>query len=234
MWGPAGLNAGSVLQQAVILGQFGVTSNRQPKDKTQVYHVTAKQSRLVSFIPVSTELSHQPETKSISNVWKDDHVGQREGPGQVWACSHLDETANEVVSQCVCVCVCYSYSTLPSADKLPRVWVQLPEPPCSSSLQSRVFLLQGQTIHSRWLYLRQSIHVRVFTALSSPLCSCIVCVRLSYLVSLWGRDPPSCVGTSLLVLLECQGSAWCPETSTDSITSKEVKNIKKKKHQYTV
>lgn len=47
LWGPAGLDAGSVLQQAVIFGQFGVTSSRQPIEEKQGEDASDKHSHQV-------------------------------------------------------------------------------------------------------------------------------------------------------------------------------------------
>ena len=119
------------------------------------------------------------------------------------------------------MCVCAVHA-LPCAGNPPTVLVQWPAPLCFSSEPIRVFPLQGQTGHSRWLNLRQ-IHVHkvwwwsmILSMIASLACEAKVCI--SYWVYQWGRVPPSCVGTSALVLQDCLGSAWHLETWTDSVS----------------
>lgn len=56
VWGPRGFNAGSVLQQAVIFGQFRITPHRQPIEKT--HHVTGKSRLDCSFTQINCLATH--------------------------------------------------------------------------------------------------------------------------------------------------------------------------------
>lgn len=139
-------------------------------------------------------------------------------PAKYEPAATLIQRANAVIfsHQFSCLYVCVGH-TLPSPGNLPRVSAQWPELPCSSSRQSRVSPPQVPTIHSRWQNLRTGDATinkeTVFAGFHSMWA--FACVL--YSVSPWGWVPPSCVGTSALVLLDCRGSAWCPGTWTDSV-----------------